>query len=149
MTFPSVVKLLLIFAPSFSLVPLAPVDSALSEPARSTRDTLLTFKLSKLLPSLEALNMTKAGLTIMYLLCRESTVLIMNVLGEDDGEDGVGPAGGLVHVGGGHRPGLVPLLHQIINIVVACHRYFAEILNIWSQQWMFTDSEISFATGIQ
>ena len=43
MTFPRVVKLLLIFAPSFSLVPLAPVDSALSDPARSTRDTLLTF----------------------------------------------------------------------------------------------------------
>ena len=44
-TFPKVVKLLLMFAPSFSRVPLAPVDSALSEPARSTRDILLTCDL--------------------------------------------------------------------------------------------------------
>ena len=43
MTFPNVVKLLLIFAPSLSLVPLAPVDSARSEPAKSTNDILLTF----------------------------------------------------------------------------------------------------------
>ena len=43
MTFPRVVRLLLMLAPSFSLVPLAPVDSALSDPARSTRETLLTF----------------------------------------------------------------------------------------------------------
>ena len=41
-TFPNVVKLLLIFAPSFNRVPFAPVDSARSEPARSTRDILLT-----------------------------------------------------------------------------------------------------------
>ena len=41
-TFPNVVKLLLIFAPSFNRVPFAPVDSARSDPARSTRDILLT-----------------------------------------------------------------------------------------------------------
>ena len=41
-TFPKVVKLLLILAPSLSRVPLAPVDSARSEPARSTKDILLT-----------------------------------------------------------------------------------------------------------
>ena len=34
MTFPRVVKLLLMLAPSFSLVPLAPVDSALSDPEK-------------------------------------------------------------------------------------------------------------------
>ena len=44
-TFPKVVKLLLMFAPSFNRVPLAPVDSALSDPARSTRDILLTCDL--------------------------------------------------------------------------------------------------------
>lgn len=36
-TLPSVVKLLLIFAPSLRRVPLAPVESARSEPAKSTR----------------------------------------------------------------------------------------------------------------
>lgn len=43
MTFPSVVRLLLILAPSFRRVPLAPVESALSDPARSTSEILLTF----------------------------------------------------------------------------------------------------------
>ena len=128
MTFPNVVKLLFIFAPSFNLVPLAPVDSALSEPARSTSETLLTFNVSKLLGSRNSRNWR----IILYLLCSEATVLIMFVLGEDDGEDSVGPAGRLVHVGGGHGPRLVPLLHQVVNIVVTRHGYFAQILNIWS-----------------
>ena len=44
MTLPKVVKLLLMLAPSLSLVPLAPVDSARSEPAKSTREILLTYK---------------------------------------------------------------------------------------------------------
>lgn len=43
MTFPKVVRLLLMLAPSFKRVPLAPVESALSEPAKSTREILLTF----------------------------------------------------------------------------------------------------------
>ncbi len=41
-TFPSVVKLLLMLAPSLRRVPLAPVDSARSEPARSTKEILET-----------------------------------------------------------------------------------------------------------
>ena len=43
MTLPSVVRLLLMLAPSFSRVPFAPVDSARSDPARSTSEILLTF----------------------------------------------------------------------------------------------------------
>lgn len=43
MTFPNVVRLLLIFAPSFKRVPLAPVESARSDPAKSTKDILDTF----------------------------------------------------------------------------------------------------------
>ena len=46
-TFPSVVKDLLIFAPSFSLVPLAPVESARSDPAKSTRLILLTWQVER------------------------------------------------------------------------------------------------------
>lgn len=41
-TFPKVVKLLLILAPSFSRVPLAPVESARSDPAKSTKLILET-----------------------------------------------------------------------------------------------------------
>lgn len=44
MTLPRVVRDLLIFAPSLSRVPLAPVESARSLPAKSTKLTLLTWK---------------------------------------------------------------------------------------------------------
>jgi len=37
MTFPSVVSDLLIFAPSFNLWPVAPVELARSDPAKSTK----------------------------------------------------------------------------------------------------------------
>ena len=51
------------------------------------------------------------------LLCREPAVLVVLVLGEDDGEDGMTPAGALVHVGRRHRPRLVPLLHQVVDVL--------------------------------
>jgi len=41
-TFPRVVRLLLMLAPSLSRVPLAPVESARSDPARSPNEILLT-----------------------------------------------------------------------------------------------------------
>ena len=41
-TLPRVVRDLLMLAPSLSRVPLAPVDSARSDPARSTSEILLT-----------------------------------------------------------------------------------------------------------
>ena len=47
MTLPSVVKLLLILAPSLRRVPLAPVESARSLPAKSTKLILDTFSVSK------------------------------------------------------------------------------------------------------
>lgn len=47
MTLPRVVRDLLIFAPSLSRVPLAPVESARSLPAKSTKLTLLTWKIKK------------------------------------------------------------------------------------------------------
>jgi len=45
MTFPKADKLLLMFAPSFSVAPLAPVDFALSLPAKSTKLTLANMLL--------------------------------------------------------------------------------------------------------
>lgn len=48
MTLPSVVRDLLMFAPSFNCCPVAPVDRALSEPARSTKLMRDTFSVSRL-----------------------------------------------------------------------------------------------------
>lgn len=49
-TFPSVVSDLLIFAPSLSRVPVAPVESARSEPARSTNEIFETRSDDRLAP---------------------------------------------------------------------------------------------------
>ena len=38
-------------------------------------------------------------------------------LGDDDAEDGVGAAALAVHVGGGHRAGLVALAHQVVDVL--------------------------------
>ena len=46
MTFPSVVSDLFMFAPSLSRVPFAPVESARSEPAKSTKLIFDTYKMS-------------------------------------------------------------------------------------------------------
>lgn len=48
MTRPRVLRDLLMFAPSLSRVPLAPVESALSDPAKSTRLILLTWSKNKI-----------------------------------------------------------------------------------------------------
>ena len=44
-----------------------------------------------------------------------------DVEGDDDGEDGVRPAGLGVHVGGRHRPGLVALRHQVLDTLGVQH----------------------------
>jgi len=45
MTFPSVVKDLLMFAPSFKRCPVAPVEFALSDPAKSTKLVAMTVRI--------------------------------------------------------------------------------------------------------
>ena len=95
MTFPSVVRLLLMLAPSLSLVPLAPVDSALSDPAKSTRDTLLTWEGQKSSIQLHILyNFVRQN---FYFFRGQSRGLVVGVLCEYDGEDRVGAGGRLVH----------------------------------------------------
>ena len=75
MTLPRVVRLLLMLAPSFSLVPLAPVDSALSDPARSTRETLLTFSAVRPL-SWSCLCWVKMMVNTAWLLLEVSFMLV-------------------------------------------------------------------------
>lgn len=147
MTFPNVVRDLLMFAPSwsdthtqkttttvsmkgnnkrslvevcpvwvvrsftFSLVPFAPVESALSLPARSTRLILLTCRTqtnhdvnkqtNKQTTSSCSRRLHSAG---RHLLWRVFRVGIVPLLCEDDVEDGVRTTAGLIHVGGGDGP---------------------------------------------
>ena len=78
-----------------------------------------------------------------HLLGSEAAVLIVLVLGEDDGEHGVAPARGLVHVGRRHGPRLVALLHQVVDVVVAGHGQLAQVLHIGAEQRMLPHAEVA------
>jgi hypothetical protein len=51
-------------------------------------------------------------------------------LHEADGEDGVGAAGGIVHVGGGRSAQLVALLHEAEDVPVLHHQVAGQILDV-------------------
>ena len=73
----------------------------------------------------------------------------MLVLGEDDGEDRVGAAARLVHVGGGHGPRLVALLHEVVDVVVAGDGQLAQVLHVGAEQRVLPHAEVALAVGVQ
>lgn len=102
---------------TFSLVPLAPVESARSLPAKSTRLILLTCRQMliyfrgitnnlyinhSVINTKYIMNMLRAS---SDLFCRKVCFAVVFFLREDDCENGVGPAAGLIHVGGSHSSG--------------------------------------------
>ena len=63
--------------------------------------------------------------------------MLRDVEGQDDGEDRVWPAGLGVHVGGGHRPGLVALLHQTLYLLGISHCHGSQALHIGAKNVVF------------
>ena len=51
-------------------------------------------------------------------------------LHEADGEDGVGAAGGVVHVGGGGGAQRVALLHEAEDVAVLYHQVAGQVLHV-------------------
>lgn len=102
---------------TFSLVPLAPVESARSLPAKSTRLILLTCRWMQMyfrgiknnLYVNNSVSKTKYIMNMLRassdLFCRKVCFAVVFFLREDNCENGVGPAAGLVHVGGSHSSG--------------------------------------------
>ena len=56
--------------------------------------------------------------------------MLRDVEGQDNGEHSVRSAGLAVHVGGGHRPGLVALLHEVLNLLSISHSNRSQALDI-------------------
>ena len=73
----------------------------------------------------------------------------MLVLSEYDGEDSVRSAAALVHVRRRHRPRLVPLVHQVVDVGVARHGQFTQILDIGSEERVLADTEVSLGVRVQ
>ena len=67
-------------------------------------------------------------------------IFLPNTEGQHDGEHGVGPARLGVHVGGGHRPRLVPLLHQILYFHRIGHGLHPTTLHIGTQDFVLPDN---------
>ena len=76
-TFPKIMRLLLIFAPSANLSPVAPVDSALSEPAKSIRLISDVFSLTFFPDALSIMIYLKA---MVVTVCALDEVAFMFVL---------------------------------------------------------------------
>ena len=120
MTLPSVVSDLLMLAPSLSRVPLAPVESARSLPARSTRLTLLTWKHVHTSTPADIHTRTNHNeypqclmilwiqgilcTDICYLLRGDVSLCVLTFLWQQDRKDGVWPTAGLVHVSCSYCP---------------------------------------------
>ena len=76
---------------------------------------------------------------ILYVFWRLSPLIFLPYTeGQHDGEHGVGPARLGVHVGGGHRAGLVPLLHQILNFHRIGHGLHPTTLHIGTQDFVLS-----------
>ena len=57
-------------------------------------------------------------------------MMLRDVEGQDNGEDCVRSAGLAVHVGRGHCPRLVALLHQVLNLLSISHSHRSQALDI-------------------
>ncbi len=62
-------------------------------------------------------------------------------LHEADGEDGVGAAGGVVHVGGGGGAELIALLHEAEDVAVLHHQVAGQVLHVRALARVLTNLE--------
>ena len=59
------------------------------------------------------------------------------------------PNSRLVHVGSRDRPRLIPLVHEGHHLVVTAHDQLGKILDVWSQTWMFSNTQVARIFGVQ
>lgn len=104
---------------------------------------------------------------------------VVLLLREDDVEDSVRAAAGLVHVGRSHSaekkkvtqplllfcfiqtslylqiytsansPGFVPRVHQVLDVIVRSDSELGQVFNIGPHQRMFADTQVAFVLGIE
>lgn len=75
--------------------------------------------------------------------------MVVLVLREDDGEYGVRPAGGLVHVGGRDRASLVALVHQLVDVLVGGDGQLGQVLHVRPEQRVLADAEVAAIVRVQ
>lgn len=133
MTLPRVVKLLLMLAPSLRRVPLAPVESARSEPARSTNDILLTFSVANPVEAscrscVKNIVKTAWDLLDVSFIFVAATVLIgkWNEIFKTFRNNKVWMKEKLWF----NQPGFVTLVDEIVNILVGHNREFGKVLHV-------------------
>lgn len=103
----------------------------------------------------------------------------MTALCEDNGEDSVGTAAGLIHVGGSHGPGwgrewsvgpaphlpnpgshtppphqpasprLIATVHEVSNVSVGGHSQFRQVLHVGAQDGVLSDPQRAPTLGVQ
>lgn len=149
MTFPRVVNDLLMFAPSLSRCPVAPVEFARSEPARSTK---LYIRLESDAPMREGsahlirdtFSVSKFVARSRFFIVRRSVktawereeLLNTQFVHEGPTETSVR----FVHVRRRYRTCFISLVHESHHFIIATHSELAEILDIGSQTRMLANT---------
>lgn len=127
MTLPRVVKLLLMFAPSLSRCPVAPVEFARSEPARSIKLIRDTFSVSKLV-SLSCLFIVRSKVKTEW---DRDELKITSAEGKH--AMNVSEDQRFVHVRRRDRARLVAFVHQRIHLLIVSHDKLRQIFHIRSE----------------
>lgn len=55
----------------------------------------------------------------------------------------------LVHVGGSDRSRLIALIHERHHLMITAHDQLGKILDVWSQTWMFSNTQVPRIFGVQ
>lgn len=151
MTFPSVVSDLLMFAPSFRRCPVAPVEFARSDPAKSIKLHIIQVNIQKEV----YITVSKQGrrkrdaLNPRNLLRVQIRIHIMSLRGQYEREHGMRTRRSLVHVRRRYRTRLVSLVHERHHLLEAVHSKFRQIFDIGTEGGMFTDAEVACVLGVQ
>ena len=74
-------------------------------------------------------------------LAADAALPIGQRLRQDDGEDGVRPRGLVVHVGRGHRPVLVALHHEVVDLLKRGHGQLRQPVHIRTQDVVLSNPE--------
>ena len=73
----------------------------------------------------------------------------MLVLSENDCEHSVASARALVHVGRGNCSRLVPLLHEVVDVLVVADGQLAQVLHVGAQEGVLSHPQVPLAVGIE
>lgn len=54
-----------------------------------------------------------------------------------------------IHISGRNSPSLIPFINKVVDILITHYCKFAEVLNIWPEKRMLSDSQVALVFGVE